>query len=288
MTSVQPPSSPLSPKGCQRGQQTECTVARRLGTIGTLLTASKLLNQKVDRRLAELREYLRDKKLPQGTRREVQHYMEHLYKMRTGYDVSEVLGDLPPRLQISLLNCMYREIIIRVPIFRGLQEEVTTSPPPTHACTRSPTASFENLTQSSDRRFLSTQVIAKICLKMKRIIAMQNDFVFVENTVGREMYVLERGEVELSRYDNYIGTLAKNSFFGFEALLPGRQRRPRSAKAVTNCELGFISKEDCQQLCRGDHHIHAPDQLGLCCLSRFENGPNQLRIVASTRQITPS
>eukprot|EP01051_Picozoa_sp_SAG22_P010443 SAG22_NODE_942_length_6401_cov_9.094000_3_plen_49_part_00 len=34
--------------------------------------------------------------------------------MRTGYDLREVINDLPPRLQLKLLDSMYRKIIIKV------------------------------------------------------------------------------------------------------------------------------------------------------------------------------
>ena len=34
---------------------------------------------------------------------------------------SQVIHDLPPSLQLKLLDSMYRKIIIKVPVFRGLQ-----------------------------------------------------------------------------------------------------------------------------------------------------------------------
>eukprot|EP01051_Picozoa_sp_SAG22_P010444 SAG22_NODE_942_length_6401_cov_9.094000_4_plen_243_part_00 len=74
-------------------------------------------------------------------------------------------------------------------------------------------------------RGLQEEVIQKLSLAMKRVLAMKDDIIVEENTVGREMYVIERGEVVLSRYDTYLGTLSNGNFFGFEGLLPGRQVR---------------------------------------------------------------
>ena len=54
---------------------------------------------------------------------------------------------------------------------------------------------------------------------MKRVLAVKNDTIMEENSVAREMYVIEKGEVVLSRFGSYIGTMSDNNFFGFEGLL---------------------------------------------------------------------
>lgn len=64
------------------------------------------------------------------------------------------------------------------------------------------------------------EVIQKLSLAMKRVLAMKDDVIVEENTVGREMYVIEKGELVLSRHNTYIGTLKVENFFGFEGALP--------------------------------------------------------------------
>ena len=77
-----------------------------IGTVGTLLMSSKLLEEKVDRQLAELREFMHEKQIPKPLRKRIRDFMEQLYKAKTGYDVKEVLDQLPPKLSGELLDSM--------------------------------------------------------------------------------------------------------------------------------------------------------------------------------------
>ena len=62
-----------------------------LGTLSSMFMATRLLEEKVDRELAELREFLEVKKIPRKVRNKVRRYMEHLYRCKTGYDEQELL-----------------------------------------------------------------------------------------------------------------------------------------------------------------------------------------------------
>ena len=50
-----------------------------LGTVGTLLVSRRMLSDRVDRRLAELREFLEEKEVDPHIRRQIRTHMEHLY-----------------------------------------------------------------------------------------------------------------------------------------------------------------------------------------------------------------
>eukprot|EP01043_Picozoa_sp_COSAG02_P063986 COSAG02_NODE_9222_length_2285_cov_1.546661_2_plen_281_part_01 len=134
-----------------------------IGTVGTLLLSSKLLEEKVDRQLAELREFMHEKQIPKQLRKRIREFMEQLYRAKTGYDVKEVLDNLPPKLAGELLDSMYRDTIVRVPLFCDLEEGA----------------------------------VRDICLAMKPMNVMQGEYVYKENQLGREMYVVEEGEVQL-------------------------------------------------------------------------------------------
>ena len=51
-----------------------------LGTVGTQLVSSKLLHDRVDRQLAELREFLYEKRVEPELRKKIRTHMEHLYR----------------------------------------------------------------------------------------------------------------------------------------------------------------------------------------------------------------
>ena len=89
-----------------------------IGTVSTLLVSKKLLESKVERQLAELREFLQEKNIPKEIRQQIKHFMQKLYQTRTGYDATEVIENLPPLLRNKLLDQMYRKLLLRVPMFR--------------------------------------------------------------------------------------------------------------------------------------------------------------------------
>ena len=88
-----------------------------LGTLSSMFMATRLLEEKVDRELAELREFLEVKKIPRKVRNKVRRYMEHLYRCKTGYDEQELLDRyacallvVPPHIHLCSLRagCLRR------------------------------------------------------------------------------------------------------------------------------------------------------------------------------------
>ena len=53
------------------------------GTVGQLLMSSKILEEKVDMQLAELREFMAQKRLPKGLRKRIREFMETLCARNT-------------------------------------------------------------------------------------------------------------------------------------------------------------------------------------------------------------
>ena len=46
------------------------------------------------------REFMMEKQIPKSLRKRIREYMEQLYKAKTGYNVREVLDQLPPTLSV--------------------------------------------------------------------------------------------------------------------------------------------------------------------------------------------
>eukprot|EP01048_Picozoa_sp_COSAG05_P000863 COSAG05_NODE_27_length_29281_cov_199.946919_5_plen_141_part_00 len=91
-----------------------------IGTVSSSLVSTQLLTDRVDRKLAELREFLKQKMIDPSLRRKIRAYMEQLYHHKTGYDAREVLDYLPTGLCEKLLDSMYRKTVTQVPVFKGL------------------------------------------------------------------------------------------------------------------------------------------------------------------------
>ena len=79
-----------------------------LGSLSSMFTSSRLLDDRVDKQLAELREYLNEKHVPPKLRSRVRHYMELLYRRRTGYDEKQLLAQLPAPLAREMVDLLYR------------------------------------------------------------------------------------------------------------------------------------------------------------------------------------
>ena len=185
-----------------------------IGVLSTLVMGGKALEEKIDNQMAELREFMQEKGVPQHLRKRVKQYMETLYRKKTAYNEKEVLDSLPPALAAELLEAMYRDTIDMVPLFRGLEVEV----------------------------------LNQLCIAMKPFFAMAGDYVYRQGELGKDLFIIISGMVEMTRDSHKLGVLTDGSFFGETAILDkgngGNSRRERSAKAVTNCELGFLSKDD--------------------------------------------
>lgn len=185
-----------------------------IGTVSTLLVSKQLLETKVDRQLAELKEYLQTKNVPKTLRYQIKQFMEKLYQARTGYDPTEVLESLPPALRNKLMDHMYRKLLLRMPMFRNCP----------------------------------SQVILELCLVIKPYTVIEDDVVFAQNMLAEEMYFVRSGKVQIMRYGLTLGILVEGGFFGQEGLLPGRHFREHTVTALTDCDLLFLKAMDVNQI----------------------------------------
>jgi hypothetical protein len=123
-----------------------------IGTVGTILMSWGLLEERITRKLAELREFMNEKNVPLATRKKVKKFMEDYYRAKAGYDETEVINNLPPNIAVELLDSIYRGTLLKVPIFKHLDEDV----------------------------------ICRICLLLKPRMVPKGEFVFQEKEYGCE------------------------------------------------------------------------------------------------------
>ena len=75
--------------------------------------------------MTRLKEFLQLRKIPQKLRDQVITYTVNLYEKRSGFmDEHAVLEKLAPGLRAAMIDCMYSRMLLSVPLFRGLGEEV--------------------------------------------------------------------------------------------------------------------------------------------------------------------
>lgn len=183
-----------------------------LGSLSSIFMTSRLLEDKVERQMAELREFLTEKRVPKNLRNRVRHYMDLLYRHKTGYNEQHLMELLPPSLARELIEQLYHSRIEALPGMRGLPDEVR----------------------------------AKLCMAMKPIKALKTDIVFREGERADSVYVIETGKIELSRAAVVLTQLSAGAAFGEDSLV-GQQHDGAQISGdnlVTNLLVGSNTKRE--------------------------------------------
>jgi CRP-like cAMP-binding protein len=74
-----------------------------------------------------------------------------------------------------------------------------------------------------------------------------------QGQIGTEMYCVMKGEVEVIQDEEQLGFLPEGSFFGEAGLIDngeGSEIRSRTVRAVVECELCFLRRDDINTLRR--------------------------------------
>ena len=204
-----------------------------IGTVSSVAMGQKLLEEKVTRQLAELREFLQSKGINKPLRIRVRRFMETLYTAKSGFDEAEVLRQLPPPMAQEVLHCLYHDQISAVPMFRALEDGALNA----------------------------------ICMRMRPFKAMKEDWIYRVGEAGREIYIIIEGAVALR--SEVIGVkprlMQSGAVFGEDCVVQllreveernapsqpdKRRRKPKphvrsqSATAEKDCDLRFLTLND--------------------------------------------
>ena len=96
----------------------------------------------------------------------------------------------------------------------------------------------------------------EICIALKQLRVMSREYVYEEGTLGRAMYIIEVGEVEIRRFEMVIGVLEEGAFFGEQAIGTRKHVWARSARAVTDCVLAFLTNLDMQRIAKEHPEVY--------------------------------
>eukprot|EP00741_Cyanophora_paradoxa_P005049 tig00000851_g4891.t1 len=128
-----------------------------------------------------------------------------------GLDDREILGDLPPHLQNEIARYLNREILQKVPLF-----------------------------SNADTGFLS-----ELVTRLKPRLYGPGEYIVPYGEVGREMFFISRGVVEVCSEDGRVvfKCMADGEYFGEIALLYS-DKRTASVRAKGYCDLFTLNRED--------------------------------------------
>ena len=159
-------------------------------------------------------QFLRRHGLPSELQERVLSHYEHLWERTRGLDDTRILDDLPNYLRQEVLLFLNRDLIQKVPLFG-----------------------------ECDRGFVHSLVP-----RLKPLVCVAGESIIRQGDVGRELYFLTRGTVEILGRDGVVmATYGEGSFFGEIALL-FPDRRTATVRALTYCDLFVLTKRDFDEI----------------------------------------
>lgn len=137
-------------------------------------------------------------------------YTEEIFHQNKGFDLEDMLGNLPRSVRADILIFLHPRIMETVPLFDGVTENF----------------------------------VEAMILKLKFMVCLSDDYVFRQHDMSKEMYLLRTGIVEVEvEGKGVVGDLGQGSHFGEIGMLLGT-KRSSSIRAVTKCELSYLRQDD--------------------------------------------
>jgi voltage-gated potassium channel len=181
-----------------------------IGNISTLIANIDVAKTQYREKMEKINTFLKYRNIPGPLQKRISDYYDYLWESRRGYDESMVLEDLPTSLKTQVSLFLNKDIIEKVPIFKGA----------------------------------STAFIKEIIMNMIPVVYTPGDYIVVKGEIGDEMYFINTGSVDVVSEDEQVvyATLSAGQFFGEIALLLSM---PRTAtiKARDYCDLYSLEKD---------------------------------------------
>jgi len=174
-----------------------------IGNIASLFANIDMAKTLHEERSAAVKEFMLAHDVPRDLQTRVKSYLAYLWGANRGHQTNDIMGDLPPNLQIDLALFLNRDILRKVPLFEATDEGM-----------------LRELAQS-----------------LSPCIYLPGDHVVREGEIGTQMFFVSKGSLEVRDADGKrLTTLEEGSFFGEVALLTDQ---PRTADIVASdfCEL---------------------------------------------------
>ncbi|XP_068704187.1 uncharacterized protein [Montipora foliosa] len=165
-------------------------------------------------KMTALRRFMEEQNLSKSLMEKTDTYLSNLWRVHRGEvipGVKRLIGDMPLILQQDITYEQARDVLEKVPMF-----------------------------MEADANF-----IRELSLKTIPYIFSPGDCITYAGDMGREMYCVRRGLVDVIGDDNFtvISTLGPGSYFGEVGLLFGKYRLA-TVKARTFCDILMLTKPD--------------------------------------------
>ncbi|KAM4028005.1 cyclic nucleotide-gated channel beta-3 [Anomaloglossus baeobatrachus] len=169
--------------------------------------------------------YMNTNKIPRQVQNRVRSWYEYTWDSQGMLDESELLEQMPTKMQLAIAMDVNLAIVSNVELFKGCDN----------------------------------QMIQDMLLKLKSIVYLPGDFVCKKGEIGREMYIIKQGAVQvLGGPDDkkVLVTLKAGAVFGEISLLAagGGNRRTANVAAHGFANLFILDKKTLSEIL-----VHYPD-----------------------------
>ncbi|XP_069813503.1 cyclic nucleotide-gated channel beta-3 isoform X2 [Dendropsophus ebraccatus] len=189
--------------------------------IGAATAGQSYYRASVDKAVS----YMNTNKIPRQVQNRVRTWFEYTWDSQGMLDESELLEEMPTKMQLAIAMDVNLAIVSNVELFKGCDN----------------------------------QMIQDLLLKLKSIVYLPGDFVCKKGEIGREMYIIKQGSVQvLGGPDDkkILVTLKAGAVFGEISLLAvgGGNRRTANVVAHGFANLFILDKKSLSEIL-----VHYPD-----------------------------
>jgi len=182
-----------------------------IGKIASLFSNIDAAKANFWNRIEAVNQYLRSRNVPHKLNEQVRDYYEYLWAHHRGVKEDTLFDDMPTPFRLDILRYVTRELLEKVPLFR----------------------------------YCSPALRDVLLMALKPQTFAPDGYITREGEVGKEIYFISRGRVEITANDGQKqhGTLEDGDYFGDLSLIL-REKRTASVKAMTYCEIFKLDRAD--------------------------------------------